>query len=557
MQCNPAPYIIQHRKHEPCTDRAKTVQLCCKKQKSHEIFRSHGIFWCSKAIQIRTISLGCNFCRFSKGDGLCSFFIVEGYQNLIIIQVNRIDEGIHQRLPLVFQAHIQLTEPQQPEPDELLRDLGLCQLLFRNAGFKLTLGFFQLLQPLLGGAGQNTSLYRVQHILDTGFRIPKLFLIEGNVGVLLVLQFHHLGDDRFHGGIVFDKLHRLVDHQIFQPLFTDGLFLAALVLFGSGTFIVAVDFTRPACAAFAKHQRPTVAAEQLGGKQIVVLCLSTGRGFLVFGDLFLHILKKFQRNDGRDGIRYDHIPEFQFSNVPPILEHMFNAVICKRTAHRVLDAIFVQPITDLLHGGAFIILLERFQHERGGKRVDVKFPLGIQRISKRSTTTVAAAFQDVLCLSTDNLFGKVGRVVFCIALQNRFQNDTLWPLGDDLRSRHELDTVLLQLGLIPGTVVAIPGKAVKFPDQNNIKQLLVAVLYHLLELRAIIRLGRDGAVNVVLDDSDVILFGIGRAFTNLAFDGFFALVITGIAGVDHSGHGKHLSLHVIERWSVLSKHCFV
>ena len=47
------------------------------------------------------------------------------------------------------------------------------------------------------------------------------------------------------------------------------------------------------------------------------------------------------------------------------------------------------------------------------------------------------------------------------------------------------------------------------------------------------------------------------SFTNLAFDGFFALVITGIAGVDHSGHGKHLSLHVIERWSVLSKHCFV
>ena len=180
-------------------------------------------------------------------------------------------------------------------------------------------------------------------------------------------------------------------------------------------------------------------------------------------------------------------------------------------------------------------------------KVDVKFPLGIQRISKRSTTTVAAAFQDVLCLSTDNLFGKVGRVVFCIALQNRFQNDTLWPLGDDLRSRHELDTVLLQLGLIPGTVVAIPGKAVKFPDQNNIKQLLVAVLYHLLELRAIIRLGRDGAVNVVLDDSDVILFGIGRAFTNLAFDGFFALVITGIAGVDHSGHGGHLSFHIIER----------
>ena len=129
--------------------------------------------WCSKAIQIRTISLGCNFCRFSKSHGLCTFFVVEGYQNLITIQVNRLDEGIHQCLSLVFQAHIQLAEPEQPKANELLCDLGLCQLLFRNAGFKLTLGFFQLLQPLLGGTGQDSSLNRVEHILDTRFRIER------------------------------------------------------------------------------------------------------------------------------------------------------------------------------------------------------------------------------------------------------------------------------------------------------------------------------------------------------------------------------------------------
>ena len=527
------------------------------KQKSHEIFRFHGIFWCSKAIQIRTISLGCNFCRFSKGHGLCAFFIIEGYQNLIIIQVNRIDEGIHQRLPLVFQAHIQLTEPQQPEPNEFFGHFRLRQLFFRNAGFKLTLGFFQLLQPLLGGAGQDTGLNRIEHILDTRFRIPKLLLIEGNVGVFLILQFHHLGNDGFHGGIILDKLHGLVDHQIFQPLFADGLFLAALVLFGSGTFIVAVDFTRPARAAFAKHQRPTVAAEQLGGEQVVVLCLSTGRGFLVFGDLFLHILKKFQRNDGRDGIRYDHIPEFRFSNVPPILEHMFNAVICKRTAHRVLDAIFVQPITDLLHGGAFIILLERFQHKRRGERVNVELPLRIQRVAKGSTTTVAATFQDVLRLSTHDLLGKVSGIILGITFQHRFQNDALWPLGDDLGGRHELDTVFLQLGLVPGTVVAVPGKTVQLPDQHNVKQLLVAVLNHLLELRAVVRLGGDSTVNIVLDDGDAVFLGISRAFPDLAFDGFFALVVRGIASIDHGGHGGHL--HFIRHRTVIrsSKQCFV
>ena len=69
---------------------------------------------CSYAIKIRTISLCFGFLYFFKRNGLCTLFIVKGNQNLIVIQVNRIDEGIHQRLPLVFQAHIQLTEPQQP-----------------------------------------------------------------------------------------------------------------------------------------------------------------------------------------------------------------------------------------------------------------------------------------------------------------------------------------------------------------------------------------------------------------------------------------------------------
>ena len=436
-----------------------------------------------------------------------------------------VDEGIYQCLPLVFQAHIQLAEPEQPEPDELLRDLGLCQLLFCNAGFKLTLGFFQLLQPLLGGTGQDTGLNRIEHILDTGFCIPELLFIKGNVGILLILQFHHLDNDGFHSGIISNKLHGLVDHQIFQPLFADGLFLAALVFLGGSTFIVAVDFSRPARAAFSKHQRTAMTAEQLGGEQVVILCLSTGRGFLVFGDFLLHILKQFQRNDGRDSIRYDHIPEFQFSDVPPVFEHMFDAVIGKRTAHRVLDAVFVQPVPDLLHGGAFIVLLERFQHKRRGERVNMELPFRIQRVTKGSTTTVAASFQDVLGLSTHDLLGKVSGIILGITFQHRFQNDALRPLGDDLGGRHELDTILLQLGLVPGTVVAVPGKTVKLPDQHNVKQLFVAVFYHLLKLRAVVRFGRDGTVNVVLDDGDAILFRIGSAFTNLAFNGFFALVI--------------------------------
>ena len=371
------------------------------------------------------------------------------------------------------------------------------------------------------------------------------------------MQLHDLGDDGFHGGIIPDKLHGLVDHQIFQPLFADGFFLAALVLFGSGTFIVAVDFTRPARAAFAKHQCTTVAAEQLGGEQGVILCLSTGRGFLVFGDLLLHILKQFQWNDGRDSIRYDYIPEFQLPDVAAIVQHMLNGVEDHQPATLVLDALFVQPIPNFPHGLAIVVPLEGFCHKGSSQRVDFKAVVCVDDVAKGNGTASELSLQCVFGHATNDLFRQVSGIILGITFQHRFQNDAFRPLGDDLGGRHKLDTVLLQLGLVPGTVIAVPGKTVKFPDQNNVKQLLVAVLDHLLELRAVIRLGRDGTVNVVLDNGDVILFGIGRAFTNLAFDGFFALVITGIAGVDHGGHGKHLSLHVIERWSVLSKHCFV
>ena len=73
----------------------------------------------------------------------------------------------------------------------------------------------------------------------------------------------------------------------------------------------------------------------------------------------------------------------------------------------------------------------------------MELPLRIQRVTKGSTTTVAAAFQDVLGLSTHDLLGKVGGIVLGITFQHRFKNDALRSLGDDLGSRHELDTVLL------------------------------------------------------------------------------------------------------------------
>ena len=125
--------------------------------------------WCTSRTHIRTFL---RFHGFPESDRFCTFLIVKGNKYLIIVEIDGIDEGVHQCLPLLRLGQVQLAEAEQPEPDELFFHLRLGKPFLRNAGFKLTLGFFQLLQPLLGGTGQDSSLNRIEHILDARFRIP-------------------------------------------------------------------------------------------------------------------------------------------------------------------------------------------------------------------------------------------------------------------------------------------------------------------------------------------------------------------------------------------------
>ena len=71
----------------------------------------------------------------------------------------------------------------------------------------------------------------------TDFRFLQLLFVDRQVCAFLILQFHDFGNDGIHGSVIFHQLHGLVDHQIFQPLFPHGLFIAGLFLLGGGTLI--------------------------------------------------------------------------------------------------------------------------------------------------------------------------------------------------------------------------------------------------------------------------------------------------------------------------------
>ena len=493
--------------------------------------------WCTSCTHIRTFL---RFHSFPESDRFCTFLIVKGNKYLIIVEIDGIDEGIHQCLPLLRLGHIQLAEAEQPEPDELFFHLRLGQPFLCNASLQFLPLFFQCFQPLLGGAGQNAHLDSVQHIGDADFRFLQLLFVDRQVCAFLILQFHDFGNDGIHGSVIFHQLHGFVDNQIFQPLFPHGLFIAGLFLLGSSTLIIGVHLPGVADTAFAKHQCTALAAVQLGGKQIAFLCLMTGRGLFIFRQLFLHLVEQFFRYQCRDRIGLYHIPQTQFADVPAITQHPLNRVIGHLPAHRIFDVVRLQPIPQVSHGRTVHILLERLLHIRSQQRVWLVMPGLIDHVTERNRAAIINTLESIFGHAAHDLFGQVSRVIFGIALQHRLQNNALRASRNDFRCRYQFHAVSLQLSLVPGTVVAVSGKAVELPDNDDVKDATLTVLNHLLELRAVVRFCRDGTVNVVLYHREAVLFRIGGAFPDLTFNGFFALTISRIAGIDHSSHGRHL-----------------
>ena len=103
------------------------------------------VFWCNKAIQIRTVFVADSFRQFRKGDGFCALLVVEGDHHFIIVRENRVDEGVNEHLAVAFLPHVQLAEAVEPEGYKLGTDLGLRQLFAGKPVLKLVAAVFQFL----------------------------------------------------------------------------------------------------------------------------------------------------------------------------------------------------------------------------------------------------------------------------------------------------------------------------------------------------------------------------------------------------------------------------
>ena len=382
--------------------------------------------WSSRAGQIRTFSFyPINRQSVLKPDGLGAILVVERDQHPVIVQKNGIYKNFDQRFPLLFLRNIELSKFHQPEPDEILIEAGLLQLFVCNFCSQLIFLDFQRFQPLFRCPCVQAVLDSLHQVVQLFVDLSQLLFQQRNRSVFLILHIHDQLNDLVDHRIVLNQLHGLPNNQIFQPVLLHGLFVAALTPLDVGAFIIIVGSSGGTGSAFAKHQRTALAAEQLGGQQIFLVCLATGRGTLVLIQTLLHPVKQVFRNNNRNCIRHNDIPERQFANVPTVLQHGIHAAVGHFAAQHIADTLVVEKVYDLHHLIAVVIPLKCFQHQRSGQRVKMIKLVLVDFIADSSRTAGTLPFQSVLGLTTDHLFGQLSGIVFRHTFQQCFHQNAL------------------------------------------------------------------------------------------------------------------------------------
>ena len=138
-------------------------------------------------------------------------------------------------------------------------------------------------------------------------------------------------------------------------------------------------------------------------------------------------------------------------------------------AQHIADTLVVEEVYDFHHLLAVVIPLKGFQHQRRGQRVKVIKLVLVDFVADGSCAASAFPFQGVLGLTTDHLFGQLCGIVFRHTFQQCFHQNALLALGNGFHNGNQVDTVLFQDHLVVCAIKTIPCKAVKFPDENNVK----------------------------------------------------------------------------------------
>ena len=139
-----------------------------------------------------------------------------------------------------------------------------------------------------------------------------------------------------------------------------------------------------------------------------------------------------------------------------------------------------------------------------------------------------------LTITAAGFFGQLGAVILSQSFHQALNDDALGTGDVALGGIEDLHTVVPELFLIDGAVVAVAGQTVGFPADHGVKGVRRTVGHQLLEGGAVIGFAADVAVYILAQDGHAVGAGVGLTVPALALDALLGLAAAaGVAVVSH------------------------
>ena len=160
--------------------------------------------------------------------------------------------------------------------------------------------------------------------------------------------------------------------------------------------------------------------------------------------------------------------------------------------------------------------------------------VGVHGEAQRAGAAQGLALEGRFPHATAGFFGQLGAVILSQSFHQALNDDALGTGDVALGGIEDLHTVVPELFLIDGAVVAVAGQAVGFPADHGVKGVRRTVGHQLLEGRAVIGFAADMAVYILAQDGHAVGAGVGLTVPTLALDALLGLTAAArVAVVSH------------------------
>ena len=149
----------------------------------------------------------------------------------------------------------------------------------------------------------------------------------------------------------------------------------------------------------------------------------------------------------------------------------------------------------------------------------------------RNLSADPMSFEKAFRLPALYFLRQLDRVVLRHSFKQRFEDDPFGTVRNILHCRKNFDAVIFQCFAVDRHFIFVAGKAVELIHEDIIARARRTSFKHSLKVFPIVVRTRHGAVNVVVEDLDIVPFGIVVADMDLPLDGLLGLPLAGIAGI--------------------------